>query len=67
MTFNKELLIEDIADELCESVDLKTLLQLYWDDQVAYMQDMTDEELLDWANTYLNLTTQQIESNYKLG
>ena len=66
IAYDKQLLIEAIADELCDAVDMKTLLQKYWDNQVLYMQDMDEEDLFEWNNTYLNLTPQQIESNYKL-
>ena len=38
-----------IADASCESADMKSLLQAYWDDTYAYMQDMSLGELTEIA------------------
>lgn len=46
---NRQKLIEDVADNLCDSVDLKDLLRCYYDDQVDYMNSLTDPELIDFA------------------
>lgn len=46
---NRQELIEDIADNICDSVDLKDLLRYYYDDQVDYMNSLTDSELIDFA------------------
>lgn len=46
---NRQKLIEDIADNICDSVDLKELLRYYYDDKVDYMNSLTDSELIDFA------------------
>ena len=45
----KEELIEKIAESMCDSVDLKTLLQLYYDDSYSWLDSLSTEELLDQA------------------
>ena len=50
----RENLIDKIANSLCESVDQKTLLQLYYDDQYNWLDSLTKEELLDQAFYLLN-------------
>lgn len=65
MDINKDKLIEDIAEQLCENVDEKTLLQLYYDNQVEYMSDMDDEDLLSWADNYLYLSKDEVLATYK--
>lgn len=42
-------LIQDLAEDICESVDLKDLLRYYYEDQVDYMNSLTDAELIDFA------------------
>ena len=42
-------LIEKIADSMCDSVDQKTLLQLYYDDSYNWLDSLSTEELLDQA------------------
>ena len=50
----REDLIEKIATSLCDSVDQKTLLQMYYDDQYNWLDSLTKEELLDRASYTLN-------------
>lgn len=50
----RENLIDKIANSLCESVDQKTLLQLFYDDQYNWLDSLTNEELLDQAFYILN-------------
>ena len=45
----REDLIDKIANSLCDSVDQKTLLQMYYDDQYNWLDSLTKEELLDQA------------------
>ena len=45
----RENLIDKIANSLCESVDQKTLLQLFYDDQYNWLDSLSNEELLDQA------------------
>ena len=50
----REDLIDEIANSLCDSVDQKTLLQMYYDDQYNWLDSLTKEELLDQAFYILN-------------
>ena len=50
----REDLIDKIANSLCDSVDQKTLLQVYYDDQYNWLDSLTKEELLDQAFYTLN-------------
>ena len=45
----REELIEEIAESMCDSVDQKTLLQLYYDDSYNWLDSISTEELLDQA------------------
>ena len=45
----RENLIEKIAESMCESIDLKTLLRLYYDDSYSWLDSLSTEELLDQA------------------
>ena len=45
----REELIEKIAESMCASVDLKTLLQWYYDDSYSWLASLSKEELLDQA------------------
>ena len=45
----RENLIEKIAESMCDSVDQKTLLQLYYDDCYNWLDSHSTEELLDQA------------------
>ena len=50
----REDLVEKIANSLCDSVDQKTLLQMYYDDQYNWLDSLSNEELLDQAFYILN-------------
>ena len=49
----REELIDQVADSLCDSVDQKTLLQLYYDEQYNWLDSLTLEELLETATDIL--------------
>ena len=38
-----------IADASCESADMKSLLEAYWDSTFAYVQDLNLDELAETA------------------
>ena len=42
----REELIEKIAQSMCDSVDEKILLQLYYDDSYNWLDSLSTEELL---------------------
>ena len=45
----REELIEKIAESMCDSVDQKILLRLYYDDSYSWLDSLSTEELLDTA------------------
>ena len=45
----RENLIDKIAESMCDLVDQKTLLQLYYDDSYNWLDSLSTEELLDQA------------------
>ena len=45
----RENIIDKIAESLCDSVNQKTLLQLYYDDSYNWLDSLSTEELLDQA------------------
>ena len=45
----REELTEKIAQSMCDSVDQKILLQLYYDDSCNWLDSLSTEELLDQA------------------
>ena len=45
----RENLIDKIAESMCDSVDQKILLQLYYDDSYNWLDSLSKEELLDQA------------------
>ena len=50
----REELTDKIAQSMCDSVDQKTLLQLYYDDSYSWLDSLSNEELLDQAFYILN-------------
>lgn len=50
----REDLIDKIANSLCDSVDQRTLLQVYYDYQYSWLDSLSKEELLDQAFYTLN-------------
>lgn len=45
----REELTDKIAQSMCDSVDQKALLQLYYDDSYNWLDSLSTEELLDQA------------------
>ena len=43
-------LVDAIADSSCDSADMKSLLQMYYDDVASYMNELTLEELVEIAD-----------------
>ena len=46
----KRELAEEIAEQSCESVDMKTLLRAFWDESYSYMIDKELEDLQEIAS-----------------
>ena len=45
----REELTDKIAQSMCDTVDQKILLQLYYDDSYNWLDSLSKEELLDQA------------------
>ena len=45
----REELTDKIAQSMCDSVDQKILLQLYYDDSYGWLDSLSTEELLNQA------------------
>ena len=52
MKIDRTTLIENLADFMTENMDLKDLMQYYYEGTIDFLSDLSDEELLeqaDWA------------------
>jgi len=52
MKIDRDTLIEMIADKMTDDADLETLQEYYYGGTVEFLDDLSDEELLeqaDWA------------------
>lgn len=47
---NRETLIEMIAQEWTDNADLSSLMEFFYNEQVKYLDDLTDSELLEKAD-----------------
>ena len=50
MIFNREELIEEIANTATDDADMDALMDYFRDGQIAFLDDMTDKDLIKYAN-----------------
>ena len=50
MIFNREELIEEIANTATDDADMDALMDYFRDGQIAFLDDMTDKDLIRYAN-----------------
>ena len=50
MKFNREELIEEIANTATDDADMDALMDYFRDGQIAFLDDMTDKDLIRYAN-----------------
>jgi len=50
MKFNREELIEEIANKATDDADVDALMDFFRDGQIAFLDDMTDKDLIRYAN-----------------
>jgi len=50
---DRDKLIADIADAACDSIDMKDLLQFFYDSQVEWAENLSNQELSKYASEYL--------------
>ena len=54
----REDLVDELAESLCESVDQKTLLKLYYNVSYEWLESLSKEKLLELA---LNILGEKME------
>jgi hypothetical protein len=59
MELNRHRLIEELANEATDSIDLKSLVAFYFDYQVEYLDKLTDKDLIAHAIDYGNYTSEE--------
>jgi hypothetical protein len=59
MELNRHRLIEELANEAIDSIDLKSLVAFYFDSQVEYLGKLADKELIEYAVVYGNYTSEE--------
>lgn len=62
-------LINDLANEASDGIDLKGLIAFYYDNQVEYLESLGVDELLEYAAEHSNLFTKEdyiISANEKM-
>ena len=52
MQLDRETLIEDLARYACDVIDIKALEAFYFDSQVAYLENLSEEELIEYNEDY---------------
>ena len=50
---DRNKLIEEIAERACDGIDLKDLLQFYYESQYDWCDALSDQELIEHASEYL--------------
>lgn len=54
MKLDRETLIEDLAQSATDNIDLSSLLRYYYDEQHAWLTDLDDDELVEYAKDFLH-------------
>lgn len=59
---NKSELIDNLANKMVDSMDIQSLIDYYYEHTVSYLEDLSDNELLDQADTW-EVDTSEYEIN----
>lgn len=59
---NKENLIDNLVNKMVDSMDIDSLIDYYYENTVSYLEDLSDNELLDQADTW-EIDTSEYEVN----
>ena len=59
MKVNRTELIEKLADRATDAADIDSLLSYFYDGQVAFLEDMTDNDLIEYANDFLGYNVEE--------
>lgn len=49
---NKENLIDNLVNKMVDAMDIDSLIDYYYENTVSYLEDLSDNELLDQADTW---------------
>ena len=60
MKFDRNALIEKLANQMTDNADLDTLMEYYYSGTIDYLDDLTDEDLLNEAD-WNNVSTKEFE------
>ena len=52
MKLDKQLMVETLAERACDGIDLKDLMQMYYDNQVEYLEELSQEDLIEYCINY---------------
>ena len=58
-------IMEELAQNACDGIDLKGLLAFYYDSQIEYMEKLTDGELIEYAYSYGNFEKGEVEEEMR--
>ena len=45
-------MVETLAERACDGIDLKDLMQMYYDNQVEYLEELSQEDLIEYCIDY---------------
>ena len=54
MKIDRDALIEKLADQITDGADWDALTSYFRDGQIAWLEDMTDKDLITYANEFLS-------------
>jgi hypothetical protein len=52
MTFQRDDLIEALADRMTDAMDMESLLQYYYEGTISFLEDLTDSDLISEADRF---------------
>ena len=51
---DRNAIIDKLADQATEAADMRSLVRLYYDDQYNYFDSLTDDELYEFYQDYID-------------
>lgn len=59
MKINRDELIEKLADRTTDAADLDSLISFFRDSQIHFLSEMSDKELVEYANEFLGYDVEE--------
>ena len=59
MKVNRDKLIEKLANQATDAADMDSMISYFYDGQVAFLEDMTDNDLIQYANDILGYDVEE--------